>query len=84
LRRQYLLYPEKPPAMNSFRLTGAANDQVELNWDTLLGRKYRLYSRTDFSAPWQPAGDFTGTGMPAIVTDTLDTAERFYRLELLP
>jgi uncharacterized delta-60 repeat protein len=74
-----------PPRFKSLNRSGA---QVELRWDALPNRTYRVQYKDDLAAPWTDldghvSGSLTGT---ATKTDATigSVSQRFYRVELLP
>ncbi len=84
LRRRYLLYPEAAPVLDSIRIVAPARTHVELAWNAVHGRSYRLYYRASLATAWNTLTDYTGTGGTAMVEEPAGAAMRFYRLELLP
>jgi len=84
LRRNYLLYPEPGPSFASARLAGPGGGELELAWQGLLGRSYRLWAQDELSGAWNSVDGYPGTGTTVTAVVTLSLAHRFYRLELLP
>ena len=60
---------------------------VSFSFGTVAGRQYQVQYKDDLGWPeWQPLGGiYFGTGVPIVVTDTMDSRpQRFYRVVLLP
>jgi len=74
-----------PPRITSLNRSGA---QVELRWDTLPNRTYRVQYKEDLAAPWTDlAGNVSGSATgTASKTDTTmgNVSRRLYRVQLLP
>jgi len=74
-----------PPPLTA----SSANNQVTLAWAALSGQTYQLQVKDDLSAPdWTNLGPtFTGAGDTISLSPTNDftgTAQRFFRLKVLP
>lgn len=82
LRRGYLLYPEESPSLKPPMAIVPA--QMQLKWDAVKGRNYRLHYRGDLLTPWSVLNDYAATGTNLMGTDIMVSTNRFYRLELLP
>jgi len=72
-----------PPTFSSITMT---NGVATLSWYAISNRQYRVQFTTDLvESGWSNvAGDVTATAQTASKTDSIEGAERYYRLILLP
>lgn len=68
------------------RLTGPAGDTVQIEWQSVAGKRYRVQFKNNLADPgWTDlAGDITASGPAATKTDSSGSGGRYYRVSLIP